>query len=873
MKNTFFYIFVFCCIYNYSIAQNWNSSYCPRYRHIKDLHIHSPEKISIVGGHPFNDSITYMAYSETSGEAWEHFLDIYPGKLINTLLFKNNLNGICAGYNEALYKTNDAGITWQSATWGITLNGRDINKLFAGQYGVMYAAGGLDSIDGFLLKSVDGANTWEIISEWTEHEINTAYSPKHNYIVVAGATGFMQLTSDGGESWQDCDIPEFDFPLEITSIDFIDENNGICAGGQRGIDSVSIILKTNNGGESWQLAYNEISTCLNDINFASPEVIYAVGDYGLILKSEDGGSSWVEEIIADNPGEDFYTVEFLNSHIGAISGKWGNVFTYNDGEVFVPEISTLEASEVQDNQAVLNAIINTGFSESEVYFVYGTDESPENEIFVGTFSDGESQNIDYLLSNLQSDSKYYYYARLTNIYGEYLGDIKSFYTGNPIPNWDFELWSIEEFDFPDNWYSVGKIEKQDYGGDICIGLLSPESTDGHDDISVVMNAKIEGEGIEQDWHIPAEFVFGGLEINSRPETLFVDMSYNVEEGDTAVVFLGLFEGVNYVAENFFFITGSSSASIVNKEFEISYLNSNTPDRLVIAITNSNPFNYENNWNSNVSVSKIWFDDSEITLLNDDFNEWTTVSYDLPENWQYKTKNGFGSSIDYNLPFFKTSDAYFNESAIVLQNIITSNDSIAGKIYLKDYNQGIVINKRFETFSGYYKFFPENSDTARINLTMYKAGEQIGWGYFDQTDIIDVWSKFDIEINYNDGTVIPDSMNIILEASQWPIRGESKLYLDKLTFDGDYIPVEKEFAASFRLYPNPVDDILTILVENHSRTSKCRVKIVDINGKIQYNCIIDAKSNILIDVASLERGVYIVLLEYKKSTVSKRFIKI
>jgi len=34
------------------------------------------------------------------------------------------------------------------------------------------------------------------------------------------------------------------------------------------------------------------------------------------------------------------------------------------------------------------------------------------------------------------------------------------------------------------------------------------------------------------------------------------------------------------------------------------------------------------------------------------------------------------------------------------------------------------------------------------------------------------------------------MNVIISASQWPPTGNSILYVDKLTLDGDFIPVNE-----------------------------------------------------------------------------------
>ena len=98
----------------------------------------------------------------------------------------------------------------------------------------------------------------------------------------------------------------------------------------------------------------------------------------------------------------------------------------------MPEIQTKEATNIQNESAILNAIVNPGFMEAQMYFVYGIDENFDTEVSVGNYTGGEMQNISITVQELQPNKQYYYYAKIISFYGEYHGEIKSFYTGNPI---------------------------------------------------------------------------------------------------------------------------------------------------------------------------------------------------------------------------------------------------------------------------------------------------------------------------------------------------------------------------------------------------------------------------------------------------------
>ena len=838
-------------------AQNWSVHFSPRFRVLNDVHIHNPEEIVIIGGRPFNDSITYMAYSSTAGQTWDIFTDIFPGKMINTAIFKNNITGYCAGQNEAFYKTIDGGKTWSPFNIGINLNHKNINKLFKSEYNVFFATGGLNNENGFLLKSSDGGNTWSSIYNWASNEIITAASPKTNTIIVGGLNGFLQISTDGAESWQNCNYPNLEILPEITGINFFDNNNGFCCGGVRGQDSTAIILKTTDGGSNWTISLNTTAPRLNDICMASEQVIYAVGDYGTVLKSEDGGTSWNEENIDGNPGVDLFAVNFLNTHLGAISGRYGYVMIFDDGQTNLPEVSTLEATKVTTSSAILNAVINPGFSDSEVSFLYGTNDNTEHEINCGTFSGGELKSIEKSISNLETDTKYYFRAKLNNSYGEYYGNIKYFYTGNPIPNWDFEIWDNITKDFPNNWGISGGFEKIQYSDFTAIRLFTDSSEDKS---SSLINGEIEGENMAP-WHIPVESIIGGLQINERPDSIYINLKYNIDDNDTAVFFVGLIKDNFYVAENYFFIIGNQPDFHLNR-YKINYLTSDIPDKAIIVLTNSNPF-MDTVTNSVVEVSEIYFSNHSPEIPNYNFTDWHTSTFYQPFSWQNIIGNhqfdNFGNPDNFCEP---SLDAYHNQYSIkLINNVNTNNHPIPGRISLTNWNDGIPINKRFYNFNGAYKFFKAAQDTATIHLILYSDDIQVGFTVIKITETIDEWTFFSVPISYNDPFVIPNKMNVIISASQWPPTGNSILYVDKLTLDGDFIPVNEFNIVNNTVFPIPAIDMLyfNFTAEN--------VQIFNIFGKIVKSFIGTCKQ---IDISDLNPGIYILR---DKNNVQIKFIKI
>ncbi|MCP4146354.1 MAG: hypothetical protein GY757_01265 [bacterium] len=97
---------------------------------------------------------------------------------------------------------------------------------------------------------------------------------------VAGPNGSILKTTDGGHSWHKKE-PGGD--LFFRCVYFTDSKKGWATGGNR-------ILKTTNG-EDW---VNVISNATISLHFqAKKKTGWMVGDAGLILKTTDGGNSWI----------------------------------------------------------------------------------------------------------------------------------------------------------------------------------------------------------------------------------------------------------------------------------------------------------------------------------------------------------------------------------------------------------------------------------------------------------------------------------------------------------------------------------------------------------------------------------------------------
>ncbi len=84
-----------------------------------------------------------------------------------------------------------------------------------------------------------------------------------------------------------------------------------------------VILRTTNGGASWQTRPSGTTADLYDVQFTSPQHGAAVGK-GKILSTADGGETWQNQPVAFSG--DLYAVHFAGGTEGWAVGQQGRIF-------------------------------------------------------------------------------------------------------------------------------------------------------------------------------------------------------------------------------------------------------------------------------------------------------------------------------------------------------------------------------------------------------------------------------------------------------------------------------------------------------------------------------------------------------------------
>jgi photosystem II stability/assembly factor-like uncharacterized protein len=145
-------------------------------------------------------------------------------------------------------------------------------------------------------------------------------------VIAVGMRGHVLLSSSCGGAWTQLIVPT---RKTLNSIFFIDNSNGWIVGHD------SVILKTVDGGQQWQVMYEdtEAEQPLFDVLFISAKKGFAVGAYGAFLVSNDGGQSWQSSAIYGEDDFHLYSITRMPGGELIVSGEAGSVYlSINDGD-------------------------------------------------------------------------------------------------------------------------------------------------------------------------------------------------------------------------------------------------------------------------------------------------------------------------------------------------------------------------------------------------------------------------------------------------------------------------------------------------------------------------------------------------------------
>jgi photosystem II stability/assembly factor-like uncharacterized protein len=289
-------------------------------------------------------------------------------------------NGICGGSSQTILYSTNSGASWNTAQSGF----------FGGGF---WGAVMLDTQTGF----VAGSNSifQPMLGKTTNSGVNWDFTP-------------FYLNSNEGRA---------------TGVDFTDANTGYVSSAVW--DGRGAISKTTNAGNDWVTFFS--LNILEDIDFpisGASLTGYAVGQSGTILKTNNAGSPWQQQI--SGTSQTLNKVFFIDIDNGFIAGDGGIILKTNNGGIPVELVSF--SAKVHERNVILNwttasEINNKGFeierkfigNQSSVIgdwewigFVEGNGTTTELKTYLFNDNDMPSGEYAYRLKQIDFDGSFEY---------------------------------------------------------------------------------------------------------------------------------------------------------------------------------------------------------------------------------------------------------------------------------------------------------------------------------------------------------------------------------------------------------------------------------------------------------------------------------
>ncbi len=150
----------------------------------------------------------------------------------------------------------------------------------------------------------------------------TGWATGYNHITAETMPVILHTTDGGATGTRLLNIPET-AANDMYGIFFLDANKG-WAVGEKGV-----ILYTEDGGTSWVEQTSGVTKKLTDVFFVDDTTGWIIGDDGTILNTIDGGTSWNAQ--TSGTGEDLYAIAVYDALHLWISGSGGTILYTTDG--------------------------------------------------------------------------------------------------------------------------------------------------------------------------------------------------------------------------------------------------------------------------------------------------------------------------------------------------------------------------------------------------------------------------------------------------------------------------------------------------------------------------------------------------------------
>ncbi len=188
---------------------------------------------------------------------------------------------------------------------------------------------------GVILHSDDGGKTWKRQRSGTTRALSSVSAAGARHAFAVGNGGMVLATSDGGRTWQPQTSGTRNHLLDVQALSPSDAF---------AVGAFGTLLSTTDGGRTWvkhALKWSSlipkviedtgpVAPNLNSVFFVSAAQGWIVGEFGLILHTDDGGKTWNAQRAGSNLPQ-LVAVRFRDALEGFAVGQTGVALRTTDG--------------------------------------------------------------------------------------------------------------------------------------------------------------------------------------------------------------------------------------------------------------------------------------------------------------------------------------------------------------------------------------------------------------------------------------------------------------------------------------------------------------------------------------------------------------
>lgn len=232
------------------------------------------------------------------------------GYWCNKVIFTSAQNGFIFNSNGDLLNSSDQGDHWNLQQ----------NFPSAVIMDIKDSTGVISGYAGTVYVSRNNGKDWARKNTGYADNFTMADIVSRDTIFLASTTGKIVRSDDGGNTWK-----PFNCGIQIKSVEFINSKLGYAGG------TSTYLLKTQDGGATWQqnIVINRSPSDINVIKFIDSTNGFAFREHSDMLSTTDGGATWKTTYVGDY----IYSLFFLNKTTGFACGEHGVTYRTDDAGV------------------------------------------------------------------------------------------------------------------------------------------------------------------------------------------------------------------------------------------------------------------------------------------------------------------------------------------------------------------------------------------------------------------------------------------------------------------------------------------------------------------------------------------------------------